>query len=310
MKFDVHNHAIPEECIEWLRRKGQTFRVTIEDGEPPYLRHAAGYGYPLRPSFYDVRCKLERLAAKGFDSALISLAPSLFFYDVIIDEARHFARVANRSLAEMARQYPEGLRFAATLPLQDMDAAMEELQSARALPGFAALMVGTSVNGVPLYDGRFAVLWQTCQQYELPVILHPSYVGYRTALADYYMTNVLGNPMETTLASMRLASAGLLEQNPELQIVLVHGGGCLPYLMGRLAQARKVQPELAGAPRELGGYERRFFYDSLVYRPEVLRFLIEFVGPDGRPLRHGGRRSARVTASGYVWRFGHAFDDP
>jgi aminocarboxymuconate-semialdehyde decarboxylase len=280
MKFDAHNHAIPKECIQWLRRKSRIFRVTIEDGEPPYLRHGAGYRYPLHTSFCDVPSKLERMAAKGFDSALISLAPPLLFYEVVIDEARRFARVANSSLADMARQYPERLRFAATLPLQNVDAAMEELGNARALPGLAAVMIGTSVNGVPLDDARFSVLWQTCVKYELPVMLHPSYVGYRDELADYYMTNVVGNPMETTVAAMRLGSSGVLEQHPELKVILVHGGGCLPYLMGRVAHARKVRPELEDAPNELGSYQRRFFYDSLVYTPEVLRFLIDFVGPD------------------------------
>jgi aminocarboxymuconate-semialdehyde decarboxylase len=110
------------------------------------------------------------------------------------------------------------------------------------------------------------------------VTLHPAYVERHAGLQDFYFENVLGFLFETSIAIERLISAGVLDRHPELQIVLVHGGGYFPYQGGRLRHARTVRKELADAPEDPWEYLDRIWFDIVTYDAAALRYLVERVG--------------------------------
>jgi aminocarboxymuconate-semialdehyde decarboxylase len=113
------------------------------------------------------------------------------------------------------------------------------------------------------------------------VFAHPYYVGAKTGLADYYLTNLIGNPLDTTTCIANLMFSGALDELPELKVLLAHGGGFAPYQIGRLVHGHRVRSETrARSSSDPKTLLRRFYFDSLVFEPQALRYLVDLVGAD------------------------------
>jgi aminocarboxymuconate-semialdehyde decarboxylase len=245
-----------------------------------WLVHPQGYRYPLSPEFFNANAKLRQMDRLGIDTSILSLSPTLFFYWLDAAAATDFCRLANDSLAAFAA-LSDRLRGVAVVPLQDPDAAAAELRRAVVELRLRGVEIGTTMEDVPLDDRRFDPLFSAAAELGVPVILHPYYVGTRTQLADFYMTNLTGNPLETCIAASRLILSGFLDRHPALKVVLVHAGGFMPYQIGRLDHGFRVRPETKSAiTSPPSSYLRRFWYDTITHAATPLKFLTELVGHD------------------------------
>ncbi|MGH7390646.1 MAG: amidohydrolase family protein, partial [Candidatus Rokuibacteriota bacterium] len=183
--------------------------------------------------------------------------------------------------AEAHTAHPDRFVGCATLPMQEPTAALAELERAARLPGVRAVYLGTNVNGRELSDPAFAPIFERCQEYELPVLLHPISVVGASRLQPFYLSNLLGNPFDTAVAAAHLVFGGVLDRFPRLQVCLPHAGGAMPYLFGRLQHGQRVRPETRErARRPFSAYLRRFTYDTITHSPEALRYLVDLVGVD------------------------------
>src|SRR6201994_4380213 len=176
---------------------------------------------------------------------------------------------------------PARLRGMATVPMQHPDAAVAELERVVRAYGFKAVELGTSIEGAQLAEERFRPLLRRAAELNVFVFAHPYYVGAKAGLENYYLTNLIGNPLDTTVMLANLMFSGRLDELPELKLVLAHGGGFAPYQIGRLVHGHKVRSEANGitksSPKEL---LKRIYFDSLVFEPQALRYLIDVVGAD------------------------------
>jgi aminocarboxymuconate-semialdehyde decarboxylase len=165
--------------------------------------------------------------------------------------------------------------------MQHPDAAVAELERVHKLYGFKAVEIGTSIEGAQLAEERFRPLLRRAAELGVFVFAHPYYVGSKAGLEGYYLTNLIGNPLDTTVMLANLMFSGALDELPELKIVLAHGGGFAPYQIGRLVHGHRVRSETHGrsktSPKEL---LKRIYFDSLVFEPAALRYLIDLVGAD------------------------------
>jgi aminocarboxymuconate-semialdehyde decarboxylase len=134
--------------------------------------------------------------------------------------------------------------------------------------------------GTPLDDPGPRAVLAAAADLGVPLILHPYYVGARPGLADFYLTNLIGNPLATTVGAARLIFSGALDDLPALRLVLTHGGGYLPYQIGRLDHGYRVRPESRGCAGAPSAYPPRFWFDTVTHAPGPLRFLTELVGAD------------------------------
>ncbi len=279
--FDIHTHFIPPEFVADVRAGRALDRIQLErrDGVE-WLVHPQGYGYPLSPEFFDLDAKHREMDRLGIDSALLSLTPTLFFYWLEAAAAGDFCRRANESLARFVAA-SDRLEGVAVVPLQDPDAATAELRRAVRDLGLRGVEIGTTMETVPLDDPRFGSFFAAAEELDVPVILHPYYVGTRPNLTDFYMTNLTGNPLETCIAASRLILSGFLDRHPRLKLVLVHAGGFMPYQIGRLDHGFRVRSESnAAISAPPSTYLRRFWYDTITHAATPLTFLIELVGAD------------------------------
>lgn len=278
---DAHTHFVPESLLEDAARRPE-WGIEIEprDGGR-WIRHEQGFAYPLDQAFLGGDAKLADMDARGIDVSVMSLAPTLFFYWIGAGDAAAFARYANDALADVVGRSGGRLAGVATLPMQDPEAAATELRRAVEELSLRGAHIGTSVEGAHLDDPRFTPVLEAAAALDVPLIVHPYYVGARPGLEDFYLTNLVGNPLDTTLCAARLILSGALARMPSLNVMLVHAGGFLPYQIGRLDHGWAVRPEpKVKLDRSPGEYLDRFFYDTITHHDSALEWLVQLVGDE------------------------------
>jgi aminocarboxymuconate-semialdehyde decarboxylase len=274
MRWDVHNHAVPRSAVELLRAAdGYPIEVEGDVIEADRVRAE------LTPVFTEPEAKLEQLAAAGLDAAVVSASPALFAYETDADRGAALCRVVNSGLTSFCAYEPARLRWLAHVPLQAPDAAASVLVQA-AGAGAVGAHIGTSVAGTPLTEAGLDPFWAAAEEHDLPLMLHPAYNNPHPGLEGYHLQNAIGNQLETTIAAERLLVTGALDRHPRLRLLLVHGGGYMPWQAGRLRHAASVRPELADPPRDPHAYFGRIVVDTITHDVAALRFLVERVGAD------------------------------
>ncbi len=282
--IDIHAHLIPRDVVERAAGGNGVHAIdglgaSRENGTLT-IRHRQGYAYPFPDEFHDPAARLARMDELGIDGAVVSISPTFFFYWVSPAEGVAYARATNDTIAAHVAAAPDRLAGLATLPMQDPAAAAGELERAVRDLGLRGASVGPRVDDAYLDDERFWPVLERAEALEVPLLLHPFYVGLRPGLPDFYLTNLIGNPLESTIGAARLILSGVLDRFPRLRLTLTHGGGYLPYQIGRLDHGHRVRPEARGCARPPSDYLRRFVFDTVTHRPEATGFLVSLVGAD------------------------------
>jgi aminocarboxymuconate-semialdehyde decarboxylase len=278
---DSHVHVFPERVIELIRSGEFPAAITIEtiDGTP-WVVHAEGYSYPLAREFHDVDALLRGLPTRGAESAIVSPAPPLFGYHLPRADQVDAAGAINDGVAATVATGGGRLAGLATIPLGSPDAAVAELERCVTDLGLIGAEVGTHAGDRWLDHEDFAPVLAAAARLGAVLFVHPYYTGPKPGLEEMYLTNLVGNPLDTALCAARLILSGTLDRHPDLRLLLAHGGGYMPYQVGRLAHGNAVRSELGRCELPPTEYLRRFAYDTIVFSPHALRFLVDIVGAD------------------------------
>jgi len=216
---------------------------------------------------------------KGIEISVISPGPQVFFYNLKEEEGIAAARLVNDGIAAMAAKKPARLRGMATLPMQHPEAAVAEMERVAREHGFKGIELATAAPGGELADPKYRPVLRRAQELKMTIFAHPNTIGAGGRLDCYYLTNLIGNPLETTIMVANLMFSGALDELPRLKMLLAHGGGFAPYQVGRFVHGHKVRPETrahtASSAKEL---LKRFYFDTITHEPQALRYLIELVG--------------------------------
>jgi aminocarboxymuconate-semialdehyde decarboxylase len=204
-------------------------------------------------------------------------------YSLPAEEGVRWTRLQNEGMAEEIAAAGQGNTFVGLsgLPMQDPARAAAELEHGVAKLGFRGAMIATNVNGANFDDPRFDPLWRAAAQARVPIVLHPFNTVAPDRLTKHFLSNSLGNPFDTTIAAAAMIYGGVCDRFPDLKVVLVHAGGFLPWIMGRIEQSHRHAPtgkgKMAKPPMD---YLRWFYYDTIIFQAPALKFLVEMVGAD------------------------------
>jgi aminocarboxymuconate-semialdehyde decarboxylase len=315
---DVHTHFIPEELIEMISSGAGPTGLSVErrDGKDPLVVHDNGLRYPALEVFRDLDARLAHMDANGIDVAVISISPSLFLYWLEPAETAAVCRVVNDAGARMAASSGGRVAAMATVPLNDPRLAADELRRAHSELGAVAVEIGPSVGATQLDAPELGEFFAAAEELDLPVMLHP-YASMiappDSGTAGFHLGNVIGNPVETFVAGCRLLVGGVFDRHPDLRVILVHGGGALPYQLGRLQHAYEVRDETSSvASKPPLSYLDNLRFDTTIFDRRALEYLIALAGPErvvlgtdlpfdmGDPLALGMREWARPEAADRV----------
>lgn len=275
--IDFHNHVIPPPAVAALRRAGNPFQAEERDG---VIQHHDGIAFPMAPEMHDLEAKLRSLDERRLDLAVVSPSPTLLGCNHPAAEALEACRILNDGLLEMVRQAPDRLRPMAALPLQDADAAVAEMER-MAAAGCRSVMVGTFASGWRLGDSSLRPFWKRAQALDLLVFLHPFFVDAKPGMEHHYLTNLAGNPLETALAMADLVLSGVLDECPDLKVMLAHGGGYAPFQYGRIQHGHRYRGEVrTDEPHDPFEHLGSFYFDTITHSVPALDFLVRFAGAD------------------------------
>jgi len=267
--WDVHTHIVPPAVVAAGGRGAFGMRVS------PGTLNVCAHGVPLYP-LSEVGKLVDRVQSDELDGAIVSVPPPLFRPDLNQSDCRDYAQLVNEGLYEACRDYAKFLRPLAYVPVEAPDVAANIALGLDAR--WAGVVMGTDTGDLSYASDKLDPLWRILNDRKLPLFIHPGSTPDRR-LDPFYLSNLLGNPVETTIAASHLIFAGVMQRFPDLKIILAHGGGCVAALGGRWQ--RGVTTKRLGIPAlELPPIEavRRFYVDSLVHSAAFLDTIIKTIG--------------------------------
>jgi len=281
--IDTHSHILADATIKILQREMPSLglKLTPYDAENSVVEVR---GVPYRPfprGGHDLEARFADMATSEVDMQVLSVSPQTWLYGIEPSAGLASAVIQNDEIARLVKEHPDRFAGIATLPMQAPDKAAEELRRAMTKLGLRGAMIASNVNGKNLDDPSFEPVWAAAAALDAFMMIHPGNVAGADRLRSYYLGNLIGNPLDTTIAGACLIFGGVLERYPKLNFVMVHGGGFIPYQGGRWVHGWQVRPEpklhLKESPQK---YLDRFFYDTITHSKPALEFLVGSVGAD------------------------------
>ncbi len=280
--LDIHTHVLTEEMIELIRREAPKVapKMTAIDADSFMLEIA---GTPYRPfprGGFDIARRFADMDAAEVDMQVLSATPQSYLYDQEPALTAACAAIQNEQIAKLVAAHPDRFLGIATLPMQAPELAAAELRRAVRTLKLRGAMIGSNVMGRNLDHPELEPLWAAASELGVLLLIHPVNVGAADRLRSYYLNNLIGNPLDTTIAAACLVFGGVLERHPGLKVCLVHGGGFVPYQGGRWAHGWQVRPEpKVNIKQSPEPFIDRFYYDTILHSPVSLQFLVESAGP-------------------------------
>jgi aminocarboxymuconate-semialdehyde decarboxylase len=235
----------------------------------------------LRPKMDFLEHRIGDMDRMGIDIQAVAVAVYQYYYWAEVDTGARISRMINDELVEATSEFDGRFSPLGTVPLQDTEAAVAELRYCVEELGMRGLEIGTHVRSEEIAAPRFEPFWAEVEALDAVVVIHTDGYTHKDRLLDHNFVNIIGHAFEATLATAHLIFSGVMERHPGLKILVVHGGGYLPAYAGRIDHAWRAREDVrAYLPRPPGDYLRRFFFDTMVFEPDQLRYLIDRYGAD------------------------------
>src|SRR3954454_8034872 len=245
LAIDAHAHICTEETMRLLNKETPKVASALKEiSKDVYEWTVAGVPYrPLPLGGFDIEQRLKDMKTSDVDMQVLSNTPQTFLYNQDAGMTAAACVVQNDQIAKHVRDYPRSFYGIATLPMQAPKAAADELERAISKLGLKGRQIGSNINGKNLDEPEFEPIWAVANQHHAFCMVHPNNVAGLDRMKSYYLNNLIGNPLDTTIAAACLVFGGVLERHPKLKVCLVHGGGFVPYQAGRWVHGWKVRPE-------------------------------------------------------------------
>ncbi|HWT30430.1 MAG TPA: amidohydrolase family protein [Propylenella sp.] len=280
--IDIHAHVMPPALLDSLTRSRRP-GFAVEAGADGGRRVTLGgreMRNPVPPAMDSLEIRFRTMEEQGISAQLIS--PWIALVPNHLQEADAFwlAEALNEGIAGIVQDHPDRFLGIGSAPLQWPERAAAMLRAMMGELGLRGIEINTTLGPERfLDDPALDPFWAEAEALGALIMIHPSLGGMQKRFERYYLNNLVHNPLETTVAAAHLIFGGVMERFPKLNICLVHGGGLLPYNVGRLRRGRTVRPETAVSMT--GSVEdsyRRFLFDSVTHSVPALRFLSQEVG--------------------------------
>lgn len=278
--IDIHSHLIPKSYWNFLTNNKQ-FPKIVQNKDQDFLWYSRGLKYSIDKRMFSVEEKLKAMEKGRIDMQILSIAmPGVDLMSAA--DGLSLAQATNNEFAQVVAEHPGKLFGLATVPLQDVGQAIDELNRATQILGLRGVELFSNVAGKPLDDDSFLPFFERVAHIDVPILIHPTKPLMSNAMRDYGIVSAVGFIFDTTLATLRLILGGVLEKIPRLKIILPHIGSTIPYLIARIDNQFNINAEcrqkISKLPSE---YFKRIYVDTAqsFYEP-ALACAINLLGPD------------------------------
>lgn len=280
MRIDFHTHIIPQNLPNFTKKYGGDRWPVLEQTCSCGANIMVG-GKNFREvtdQVWDPEKRIKDMNREGVDMQVLSPIPVTFSYWAPSTEALEMAQVQNDFISEQVQGNPSKFLGLGTVPLQDVDLAIKEMDRCIHKLHLSGLEIGTNVNGNNLDSKELTQFFEMAEKWNVPLFIHPWETMARERTPRHNFMYTIGMPSETALAAASLIWSGVIERFPDLKICFSHGGGSFPYILPRLDQGWEVWPDLRLTTHPPSHYLDNLYFDALNYAPLNIQFLIDRFG--------------------------------
>lgn len=283
MKIDIHTHIMPEKMPNWTEKFGY--------GEFIHLEHRNCEACMIKgdklfrvveENCYQPEARLKDMEETDVNMQVLSTIPVLFNYWAKPADGLETSRFLNDHIAETVSKESHHFIGLGTVPMQDVDLAIKEMERCMKELKMPGLEIGSNINGKNLSDESFFPFYEAAEKMDCSLFIHPWEMMGSDQMEKYWLPWLVGMPAETSRAICSMIFGGVFEKFPNLKVAFAHGGGSFPMTIGRIEHGYKVRPDLVAVDNPINprNYLGKFWVDSLVHDRKAMEFLIDLMGED------------------------------
>jgi len=281
-KIDIHTHIMPEHIPDWFKKFGYGEFIHLEHHKPCCARMIKGDKVfrEVEQNCWDPQVRSKEMDETDVTMQVLSTIPVLFNYWAKPEHGLETARFFNDHMAQCVDHRPDRFMAIGTVPLQDIDKSIREMERCVRELKMPGLEIGSNINGKNLSDPYFTPFWEAAEQLGCSIFVHPWEMMGEKDMMRYWLPWLVGMPAETARAIASMIFGGVFEKFPKLRVAFAHGGGSFPFTIGRIEHGFNVRPDLCAIdnavnPRE---YLGKFWIDALVHDPKTLEYVVDVMG--------------------------------
>jgi aminocarboxymuconate-semialdehyde decarboxylase len=282
-KIDMHTHLLPERLPNFAEKFGYGDFIHLVHERPGFANMMKGNAFfrEIAQNCWDPKVRIDEYALFHTPVQVVCTIPVMFSYWAKPRDCADLSMFLNDHLHGVSEDYPEHYIPLGTLPMQDTDLALAELERLNEL-GFPGVQIGSNVNQANLGESQFFPIFEACERLNMAVLVHPWEMMGEADMRKYWLPWLVGMPAETSRAICSLIFGGVMERLPKLRFCFAHAGGAFIPTIGRIQHGFECRPDLVAidntvAPRD---YLGRFWVDSATHDPKLLRYILDAIGDE------------------------------
>src|SRR5690606_37118694 len=281
--IDIHTHILPKDIPDFGSKYGYRGFIHLDHHKPGCARMMKDDKFfrEVCSNVWDPKVRIEECDHHHVHVQVLSTVPVMFSYWAKPLDTLDLSMFLNDHIAGIVDRFPQRFAGLATIPMQDPDLAIKELERCKR-SGFVGIQIGTHINGTNLGEPRLFPVFHACQELAMAVFVHPWDMMGADRFDKYWMPWLVGMPAETTTAITSMIFSVLFDKLPKLRVPFAHGGGSFPATIGRIEHGFVVRPDLCAVDNNVNprDYLGKFWIDSLVHDPKMLQFVVDQMGAE------------------------------
>jgi aminocarboxymuconate-semialdehyde decarboxylase len=281
LKIDMHTHIIPKEMPNWTEKfgYGKFIHLVHNDDRSADMMQGGQFFRRIQENCWNEELRIGEYENFNTQVQVVCTIPVMFSYWAKTADCVELSRFLNDHIADLVAKYPKNYIGLATIPMQDTDAAIIELERAKA-SGHVGIQIGSNINDENLSEERFFSIFEACERLGMAVMVHPWQMMGFDSMKKYWLPWLVGMPAETSRAACSMIFGGVLERLPNLRVCFSHAGGSFLPTLGRIEHGYNCRPDLVAIdnqvnPRE---YLGKFWVDCITHDIDALKYILNMQG--------------------------------
>jgi aminocarboxymuconate-semialdehyde decarboxylase len=281
LKIDTHTHIIPKKLPNWTEKFGYGDFIYLQHHKKGFAKMMRGNQFfrEIKENAWNPELRIEEYARFNTQVQVVCTVPVMFSYWAKPIDGLDVARFLNDHIAELVEKYPRHYVGLGTLPMQDPELAVAELERCKKI-GLSGIQIGSNINDLNLNEERFFPVFQACAQLSMAVLVHPWNMMGQKHMQRYWLPWLVGMPAETSRAICSMIFGGIFERLPDLRVNFAHAGGSFLATLGRIEHGFLCRPDLVAIDNPVNPrkYLGRFWVDSITHDPLMLEYVLKLQG--------------------------------
>jgi aminocarboxymuconate-semialdehyde decarboxylase len=282
LKIDMHTHILAKHLPKWTEKFGYGDFIHLDHHKKGAARMMKGSTFfrEIQSNCWDAEERIEEYATHGTQVQVVSTIPVMFSYNAKPKDALEISEYLNDDIAAICQKYPKNYIGLGTIPMQDEECAIKELERCKKELNLPGIQIGSNINDKNLDHERFFSIFEACQELDMAIMIHPwNMMGFHS-MEKYWLPWLVGMPAETSRAACSMIFGGILERLPNLRVNFSHAGGSFLPTIGRVEHGFNCRPDLVAIDNPVNprAYIGKFWVDSITHDPLIMKYILEMQG--------------------------------